>query len=415
MKAGLLNAERILMSTAVQERNSPTAIHPPHKGWIYAPHRLWLRRALFQVHLWVGIVLTLYAIVIGLSGSALVFKDALARSIQPEVYRITPGTSHVPLAPILKQIESSRPGWKVGSLLSLNKPDQAVDVLLHSEGKLSTDNYRFVAVNPYTGALVADQMRYSGVLGWLANLHYDLLGGAMGRQINGWMALGLLILCLTGLVLWWPGIRRWTGALILRRRRSWRRVNWDLHTVIGFWSCAALTVVTVTGLYFCFPAPFESALQFLLREQKNVAASPAQPRLSTAPVMDIDAAIAHADAVLPAEAPVGFLSLPAARGTTYYAVGYYRGALPYSKLVSLAFDGRSGTVLTDRDTTRAPLADRILQYTFTVHYGSFAGEGLLGTAVKILWVLLGLVPAMLGVTGVLMFWNRKLRPMLRRS
>ncbi|MFT4113971.1 PepSY-associated TM helix domain-containing protein [Silvibacterium sp.] len=405
----------MMMPTAVEERTTHSVTHHPHKGWIYAPHRIWLRRALFQVHLWVGIVLTLYAILIGISGSALVFKDELARSIQPAVYRVTPGQVRVPLAPILQQIEASRAGWKVGSLLSLNKPDQAVAVLLHPAGKAPTDNYRFVAVNPYTGAIVADQMRYAGVLGWLSSLHYDLLGGAQGRAINGWMAVGLLILCLTGLVLWWPGIRRWTRALLLHRRHSWRRVNWDLHTVIGFWSCAALTVVTLTGIYFCFPKPFEATLQFILREHPPAVAHIAPSKPSVATVMDIDAAIAHANSMLPANAPVGFLSIPGGRGATYFAVGYYRGAMPYSKLVSLAFDGRTGAVISDRDTTKADLGDRILQYTFAVHYGAFGGEGLLGVVVKILWVLLGLVPAMLGVTGVLMYWNRKLRPMLRRA
>ena len=38
-----------------------------------------MRRLNFQVHLWVGIILTLYMIVIGVTGSILVFRPELER------------------------------------------------------------------------------------------------------------------------------------------------------------------------------------------------------------------------------------------------------------------------------------------------------------------------------------------------
>ena len=44
---------------------------------LHHPRKLWLRRALFQIHLWLGVLLSLYVIVIGLSGSILVFEDEI--------------------------------------------------------------------------------------------------------------------------------------------------------------------------------------------------------------------------------------------------------------------------------------------------------------------------------------------------
>jgi uncharacterized iron-regulated membrane protein len=45
--------------------------------WVRQPKTLWLRRALFQIHLWAGLCLGLYVVVVSLSGSALVFRDEL--------------------------------------------------------------------------------------------------------------------------------------------------------------------------------------------------------------------------------------------------------------------------------------------------------------------------------------------------
>ena len=45
--------------------------------WVRQPQALWLRRATFQVHLWIGIAIGLYVVVLSLSGSVLVFRDDL--------------------------------------------------------------------------------------------------------------------------------------------------------------------------------------------------------------------------------------------------------------------------------------------------------------------------------------------------
>ena len=57
-----------------------------------------------------------------------------------------------------------------------------------------------------------------------------------GRMLNGIGAAFLLLLNATGMVIWWPGIRNWKRALKVDFRRSWRRINWDLHSAAGFWT-----------------------------------------------------------------------------------------------------------------------------------------------------------------------------------
>jgi uncharacterized iron-regulated membrane protein len=47
--------------------------------WLRQPQRVWLRRASFQIHLWVGLIIGLYVVVLSLTGSALVYRNELDR------------------------------------------------------------------------------------------------------------------------------------------------------------------------------------------------------------------------------------------------------------------------------------------------------------------------------------------------
>ena len=92
----------------------------------------------------------------------------------------------------------------------------------------------------------------------LIELHADLLAGPTGRKVNGMGAIAMLLSVITGLVIWWPGVKNWRRSIILRRGSGWRVFNWDLHSVIGFWGSGFAVVFAVSGLYLCFPEGFHA-------------------------------------------------------------------------------------------------------------------------------------------------------------
>ena len=382
--------------------------------WLRSPQRVFLRRALFQIHLWSGVILAVYAIVIGLTGSALVFKDELLRKLEPTLYHVLPVARQTTMDATVHRIEDSHAGWIAFALRDFDKPTQATELLMRAATGGPTPNYRVVSFNPYTGEILLDRLRYAGLPGLLSNLHVYLLSGETGLLISGWMALGLLLLCLSGLVLWWPGVQRWVSALVFHRRSSWRRTNFDLHTVIGFWMSAAFILVIITGLDFAFPGPSGRIIEFVSGHGYHdtgvsLDAIAHKPQCSATLVLTVDQAIAAAYKALPPDAPPGYLQLPSSPGSPFRVTGYDRGAAPYSHLVRIVLDGHTGALLASSDTRDQDLGSRIEQYSVALHFGLFGGAGRLGVAVKILWVFLGMVPALLAVTGIVMFWNRKLR------
>ena len=46
--------------------------------WIRRPQTTWLRKAIFQVHLWSGIGVGLYVLFVSVTGSVLVWRNELA-------------------------------------------------------------------------------------------------------------------------------------------------------------------------------------------------------------------------------------------------------------------------------------------------------------------------------------------------
>jgi uncharacterized iron-regulated membrane protein len=385
-------------------------------SWLRSPQRLILRRAIFQAHLWSGLILALYAVVIGLTGSALIFKGEIDRAIHPSLYHIMPVPRQLTLDQAVCKIQSTHPAWVGFALLNVDNREQATDLLMRPATGASTPNYRVVSFNPYTGEVLLDRLRYAGILGFLSNLHVYLLSGEQGLLVSGWMAIALLLLCISGLILWWPGVQRWVSALRLKSTGNWRRLNWDLHTVVGFWSSAAFLLVILTGIDFAFPGPSGRILDLVMGGGSHAAGvSPASSRTpGNTPILTIDQAIAASRRALPADAPLGYLQLPSTPQGPYRAIGYYKEALPYSQLVRIVLDSHTGALLAISDTHKESRGARVEQCFVAVHFGLFGGAGPLGLLVKILWVLLGMVPALLAVTGLLMYWNRSLRMMWRR-
>ena len=69
---------------------------------------------------------------------------------------------------------------------------------------------------------------------WFVDLHDNLLAGETGRQVNAVGGGLLVLLCLTGIPIWWRGSRTWVKGLYVNPRSGWSRLNFDLHSALGF-------------------------------------------------------------------------------------------------------------------------------------------------------------------------------------
>ena len=94
-------------------------------------------------------------------------------------------------------------------------------------------------------------------MNWVLDLHKSLLGGPTGLVINAFGGFSLLLLTLTGAVIWWPGRRHWRRSLTIQWRARFPRISWDAHSALGFWFLPLVGMWGVSGFYLASPQSFD--------------------------------------------------------------------------------------------------------------------------------------------------------------
>src|SRR5580692_1709997 len=96
--------------------------------WIRQPQTVWLRKAAFQLHLWCGIGLGLYVLLISVTGSVLVYRNELYRAATPEPIVVTGSGARLTDDQLKTAATRSYPGFRVVILSHPPNPDQAVGI-----------------------------------------------------------------------------------------------------------------------------------------------------------------------------------------------------------------------------------------------------------------------------------------------
>ena len=370
---------------------------------VHRPRQLWLRRALFQIHLWAGIALSLYVVVIALSGSILVFENELTGTTLPRGLSAWDPSRTASIPDVMRRFAQACPGCVASLLIT---PYPAVPAFQIRAVDTQHRQLGFIA-DPVSGAVLPQPRTW---VDWMHDLHlYLLLGNEHGEQVNGVGAAILLLLCVTGLFLWWQGIRNWSRGLRISLRSHWRRINFDAHHAIGIWTIAIVTWWSISGVYFAWYGPLERAINavFPVRAMLSPPMPPLAPHNgASASLRAIVAAAQHAS-------PRGRLFAiynPSLTEATVFVQMDLRDPGNFAHRDLVTIETSSARVLTVwHYGDNVTLGDWILWSMFTLHFGT-----VWGLPVKILWCLLGVSLAVLSITGLIMYWNRYLRHQLGR-
>ncbi len=217
--------------------------------WLRQPQRIWLRRALFQVHLWSGIAIGLYIVFISVTGSVLVYSNEMYRAATPAPIISTSTAPRLTDDQLKAKALHLYPEYVIANLQRAHNPEEAVAIRLR-RGE-ATMNRLF---DPRTGVDLGDAVS-TGIrfVSKLIDLHDNLFAGMRGRAINGIGAFLTLVLAVTGMVVWWPGVTAWKRSLTVPRDLGWKRLIWQLHSVIGFWTLAFVLIFALSGIYLAIP------------------------------------------------------------------------------------------------------------------------------------------------------------------
>ena len=360
------------------------------------------RRLLFQTHRRVGLGAGIYLVAIGITGAALVFRQDMQAAVYPEFFDVDRGGAReAEPALVLRALEAAYPGYRVSGL---DWPTYRRGTFLAyvSHG----DEFKTVFAHPVSGQ-VTGELPFDAIR-WLQELHFNLLGGPTGLMINGIGAALLLAMCISGLVIWWPGAARWARALRVDVSRGWKRVIWDLHGAIGMWLWAFIVMWALTGIYFAFPQPFRrtvnavSPLTVVRAPESDLSGARVVPGSPQASSLQPGALIARARQAVPDGRIARFVFPYGNRGAYQLVMARaVHGDYDTTDEVTLYFDQYTGALLLTRDHARRSGGDALTAWIGPLHTGTLGG-----LTVKVLWAIVALALPVLFITGGTMWWNR---------
>ncbi|WP_437622081.1 PepSY-associated TM helix domain-containing protein [Sorangium sp. So ce1151] len=374
-----------------------------------------LYRVAWRWHLYAGLFVIPFLVVLALSGGVYLFKPQLDRLMYPQT--VAPAETALLPSQQLAAAQVAYPGATVTKFKPAPAPDRSAEVLLTSEGGRDLT----VFVDPYTARVLGERDEKDNLQYYALKLHTELLAGDLGDRAIEIAACWAIVLLISGLYLWWPrkAFKVW-GTLLPRLDRSNRRIFYrDLHVVPGFWAALLVFFMLITGLpatgfwgeqfvnvWGHFP---EQMWDDVPRSTSPKAASPPgggqadREEQRPAPAAD-DSARATLDSVVAtaerrAIAPGYSVGLPQGPEGVY-TVSVFPDD-PAGEAM-LHIDQYSGDVLADIRWQQYGVVPRAVELGLALHEGRY-----FGLANQLLMLGACVAVVLLAVTGTVMWWTRR--------
>lgn len=200
------------------------------------------------LHLWLGLASGIVVVVLSITGCILVFEQELKSLTSPWLHAEKPADAKILPPSVLHQsVENAFPGKHIESVW-YHGENRTAHFSIHESDSM-------VYVNPYTAEIVA-MVDHEDFFHFIDEGHRHLwIPGKIGRQIVGWSTFIFFLLLISGIILWWP--KKWTKksreqSFKIKWKARFKRLNYDLHNVLGFYSLLLATLMAVTGLIMSF-------------------------------------------------------------------------------------------------------------------------------------------------------------------
>lgn len=364
-----------------------------------------VRKVLFQVHLWTGLVLGLVLALLGLSGSLLVYDHELLALGEKPLPRAE--AQGVPLSAdkLIAAARAALPGKTDSVTLVFPKAaGEAASVFMRKLGDKASRKregerkaYTYVYLDPVSGRVL--DIRPSAlnpVLAFVHDFHGNFLMGRDGRQAVGWFGVVMLLLGLSGLYLWWPKRGSWKFAFGVRRNAKGYLFHRDLHGAVGIWLWLVFVIVSFSGVVIAFPNTAKAMTQ-TTAQGFDPRRGPDVEVIDGVKPLGADAAIVLVRAQMP-NAPIATVALPVKMSE---AIRVTLGTMDDGPVSVAYVDPYQKRIAGWRNPPTAPGAERFVAWQRVLH----GGEGW-GALWRALVFVSGFLPLLFVITGTVM-WLKK--------
>jgi uncharacterized iron-regulated membrane protein len=356
-----------------------------------------MRQLFIVFHRWAALLALAFILLLGITGSALVFEGAIDRGLHPELWRVQPAGRPLSLDTLIAHARAAVPGPPPTGF-TLSPADDRADMVQAGANQIFID--------PYTGHVLGHRTAAE----WnetlprrLHVLHVTLMSGKVGGEIMAIATIVSLALVLSGIYLWWRD-RIWRVLW----SASWKRVVFDLHHQVGILAALVLVLITASGLVIHY-----QTLNRLVYRLDSGTPDPILGQSAPAPQsasISLDSLQTVALRALPG-ARVMFLTLPPKRDDAFVAAMRFPEDHTPGGRSRVYVDRYTGAVLGVVSTRRAEMGTRIGNQIRSIHTGDWFGK-----PTEVLWLVAALALIAQAISGFLMWWNgRRSRAALKRG
>ncbi len=349
------------------------------------------RVGLARLHRYIAFGAGAFVALVTLAGACLVFRDTLTAWITPAVATAPSATPPDAWQRMLDAARAREPHASSFEIVCSAHADRACEVIAET-----SRGPRHLFIDPHDGTVVADSDAQWLPFATFFRLHKNLLAGDGGEYAVGAAGGALVFMAVSGLVLWWP--RRWKQALRVRWDGNRLAVSYDLHRSIGALAALFLLTNALTGVAMVFDGVMPKVVNALAGVQPP---PPIGPLASARPMKPLDELVAAANIAL----PNGRVARVVVRDGAAVVVRKRTDRDHHANGVNRIYvDPVTGAVLRAATLERLTPGYAMFDWIYALHTG-----GLLGMPYKILLVLVGLVPMLSLITGLIV-WRTRAAP-----
>jgi len=367
------------------------------------------------LHLWLGITSGLVVFHLGITGCIFAFQKEITEFIHRKEFfvEVPANKKTIPLSILKATAEKTLGGKKkVTFISSYRQADRAWEFGAYKPGNPkafwyfdSIDYYDIVLINPYTGkvTLVSDY-KYE-FFSIIKMLHWSfLINHPIGQQIIGWCTFIFVFLLISGMIMWWPKNLKKSNfdkSFKIKWKAKFKRINYDLHNVLGFYVIIICLTLALTGLVWAFQW-FQNTVYIVasgsISPPEQIMAQSDSTKFVKA--IPFDVAFETAQKLFKNVERIGMS--PAGGGmATIYATGY-SGKETYWNFDVLLFDQYTGKLLARKNQSDKNAGEALIGMNYDIHVGA-----ILGLPGKIMAFFASLIAASLPITGFIIWWGKK--------
>lgn len=351
----------------------------------------------FKLHGWLGLTAGIFFLLYGLTGSLLMFRSNLDRYFNPELHQLKPLAQKVSADHIYRMISHTHPNLK--KIVLHDFPTDQYDsyeFMVYKNQQSVTENYLYaIFVNPYTGEILKEgsyQDITPSFFRWLYSFHYSLQLGMPGKLFTAIVGLVMLLSLITGLIIYrkhfWDAIRFKAGLNFKNKRTAIS----SLHRIIGVWAMLFTAILFFTGFWM-------NKEHFAPSEWKL-----GKPHNNYLVKANIDQMIKQAKQIINGFEPIA-VNIPSVPDADVVVRGHLPSTsffLLQGKASGLSFDAVTGNFKKLTDIDKQNFDKRFDAEVYQLHIGAYGGN-----IVKWFYVILGLLPGVLSITGAMLYFKRK--------